>query len=163
MLNEQAKRFIQCLPILVEQEFSPWSVLTHAWDESGGFTKVIGKNNFWGIKSSNNWKGDIVKVPTHEYIKGIYTAVTADFRDWPTLEQAMMWYSDLIHRIYPDAWSNRGVPAQFFDGLMHGVLIGGKPAEYCTNAKYVSELTSLYVLLSANTEIGDYIQQYAFK
>ena len=163
ILNGQATRFIQGLSFLVKQQFSPWSVLTHAWDENGGFAHIIGQNNFWGIKSSSTWKGLTVSVPTHEYINGVYTAVTADFRDWATLQDAMEWYSSLIQRIYPDAWTNRKDPLLFFEGLMHGIVLDGHPAQYCTNPNYVSDLTKLYSKLSANTEIGDCIQQYAFK
>jgi len=69
MLNEKAKEFIkQMLPVSKAQGFNPYSILAHAWDESGAFGHVIGKNNYWGIKTPQKsvWKGSVAEVWTHE-------------------------------------------------------------------------------------------------
>jgi hypothetical protein len=190
ILNDDAKRFIQCLPVLIGQEFNPWGPFTHSWDESAGFSRVIGKNNFWGIKkpSKSVWNGIVIEKDTHEYMPanlgerddqallraikrfGVQNAEIEDlingkwyvrlpqqFIDWPTCEAAMLWYSDLIHRLYPDSWSNRQVPNQFFSGLMSGEY------QYCTNPKYVEELEALYSVLLKNVEIGNAINENLFK
>lgn len=44
-------------------------LLTHAYHESGGFEKVIGENNYWGLKTptKSEWTGKAVTLYTHEY------------------------------------------------------------------------------------------------
>src|SRR3989339_1844622 len=172
-LNDKAKDFLKCLPVSREYGFADLSVLTHAWHESGGFVKIIGLNNYWGIKkpSQSVWHGLVSEVSTHEYepmlgqetnaqalmriIKkyGVNNAtIIADgkhwkvflpqkFRDWPTCEQALLWYCDFIKRLYPLAFGNRMNPVKYFSGLVEGKL------KYATDPRYVKKLTELYEYL----------------
>jgi len=47
--------------------------------ESGWGKRAPG-NNLFGIKADPGWHGKTVDVPTHEYVNGIRTPVTAKFR-----------------------------------------------------------------------------------
>jgi hypothetical protein len=49
--------------------YDPLILTTHAFHESGGFVKVVGKNNYWGLKvpQKSLWFGLTLKVWTHEY------------------------------------------------------------------------------------------------
>jgi hypothetical protein len=62
-------RFIKSAGILKSRGFDFYAVLTHAWNESGGFEHIIGNNNFFGITMPNNWGGKILHIPTHEFVK----------------------------------------------------------------------------------------------
>jgi flagellum-specific peptidoglycan hydrolase FlgJ len=66
IMNEYVKT---ARPIAAEQGFDELILLTHAYHESGGFEKVIGANNFWGLKVpvKSSWDGLTAKVWTHEY------------------------------------------------------------------------------------------------
>jgi len=69
MLNDKAKNFCKYLGIAKARGFDPLVVLTHAWHESAGFTRVIGVSNVWGIKAPANimrWSGLVVERWTHE-------------------------------------------------------------------------------------------------
>ena len=184
MLNGKAKQFIQCLTILTGQGFDPWGPLTQAWDESGGFTRVIGDWNFLGIKKPEKhpWTGKVFVRWTHEYMSikegetleqtlsrartnfggdaslkdgqrngEWYVLCTQEFVDFATCEAALMWYSDLIHRLYPNSWTGRADALQFFAGLMNG------PNQYNGNKKYVADLTALCAELKQNAELKSLI------
>jgi len=54
--------------VAVPKGYHPASILIHSEHESGRFEKIIGWNNFWGIKvpKKREWKGIVVPVITHE-------------------------------------------------------------------------------------------------
>lgn len=130
--------FRQALVVLTEQGFDPMIVYTHAYHESGGFNKIIGEWNFWGIKKPGNWKGKVHEVNTHEYIKGFKVAVKDVFIDFATVENAMLWYGDLIFRLYKKSWNNRHNYTEYFKGLVSGKY------KYATDPKYSEKLCKLY-------------------
>jgi hypothetical protein len=69
MLNDKAKNFCKYLGIAKARGFDPLVVLTHAWHESAGFTRIIGVSNVWGIKAPSDvmrWNGLVVERWTHE-------------------------------------------------------------------------------------------------
>jgi flagellum-specific peptidoglycan hydrolase FlgJ len=49
--------------------YDPLILTTHAFHESGGFEKIIGRNNFWGLKvpTRSEWTGLAATIMTHEY------------------------------------------------------------------------------------------------
>ena len=54
--------------------------------ESGWGSSELAKapnNNLFGIKDSEDWNGEIVTVPTQEYVNGDYITVNAAFRNIP--------------------------------------------------------------------------------
>lgn len=70
-MNEKRMRLYiaAAQPVAVQNGWDCLIMLTHAYHESGGFDKVIGQNNFWGIKtpSKSNWTGLSKTVFTTEY------------------------------------------------------------------------------------------------
>ena len=73
--------FVKELNTSNQQGFANICVLTHAWHESAGFTRVIGRYNAWGIKTPKKtaWVGPSVTVWTSEFdrVLGEETIVTA--------------------------------------------------------------------------------------
>lgn len=169
IINEKAREFICNLNYTRGLGYSDVAVLTHAWHESAGFTKIIGEWNCWGIKtpSKSTWNGMIVEAATHEYEQIVpsetedqalvriikkygtinaaiarrdgrwYVSLPQQFRDWPTCEQAMVWYCDFIARLYRPAYNARKNPEEYFKGLVAG------PRKYATDPNYVKALTAL--------------------
>ena len=144
--NQKMRNFINALHIVAEQGFSKWAVLTHAWHESGAFTKVIGDFNFWGIKKPKNWKGKVHSIKTHEYENNKRIDIVAEFIDFETIFKAINWYCGLIRRLYPDAYENRNNPIEYFRGLV------SRNIKYATDPAYSIKLISLYNVLK--DEIG---------
>lgn len=121
-----------------ELGFDPMIVYTHAWHESGGFKRIIGNYNFWGIKCPRKWTGKKVLVNTHEYIKGVRTPTTEYFCDWPDLKGAILWYTGLISRLYPEAYNARTDHKIFFPALVNFKY------KYATDPLYPELLIKLY-------------------
>lgn len=147
---------------LVPRGFNIIGPTVQADVESGCFRKVIGWNNFWGIKASKRWPGKRVECLTTEYYRDpdklarfinanaqkIEKAwwekrkerwgfkVLADFRDWHREPEAMKWYAGLVSRMYPKAWAHRGDkdPRRFFNGLVSGKW------QWATDDEYVGIL-----------------------
>jgi len=145
--------FISCLPVSREWGFNDWCIVTHAWHESAGFQKVIGKYNFWGIKKPQKWVGETIPINTHEYIKGKKVAVVDYFIDFATCEQALLWYCGLIDRLYPESFFNRQLPELFFKGLVNGKY------KYATDPKYADKLEKLYIQLKDNIRLKNVLSQ----
>jgi len=167
------------------KEYHPYSILTHAYHETGGFQHIIGWNNFWGIKVPKRkpWTGVVVPVSTHEvfvdnfrfarfvnsklsdieeikYTERIvrievsigdgkkekrnrkerrWTVKVKDlFCDWKREDEAILFYLDLIERLYPDAFKAKADPVEFFKGLVSGTR------KWATDPEYVQKLTALY-------------------
>lgn len=132
------EKFGKCIDRLWLHGWNPAIIFVHAYHESGNFKKVIGKNNYWGIKSSSRWKGLKVKVVTHEFLKGKLIKVNHWFRDWETTEQAVEWYIGLIRRLYPMSFAYRSDYEKYFSWLIKGKY------KYATDKKYVRKLKRLY-------------------
>lgn len=127
--------------------------------ETSRFRRIVGWNNYWGIKSSKSWTGKEVQLLTTEFYrdpeafarlvnneaqrierctwdsgrKRWTVKIYADFRDWLRDREAMKWYAGLLQRGYPIAWANRSNknPIPFFKGLMKG-----KWGPWATNEEY---------------------------
>lgn len=160
------EKFVKCIDRLWVKGWNPAIIFVHAYHESGNFKKVIGKNNYWGIKSSSRWKGLKVKKTTHEFIsvekaeklrkkpnKNIELVgeifkhgkewhqkikVKHWFRDWETTEEALNWYIVLIKRLYPMSYAYRSDYKVFFSWLVKGIY------KYATDKKYAGKLKRLY-------------------
>lgn len=46
--------------------------------------------NFFGIKASSGWTGEIQILPTHEYINGVWTTTTAKFRAYNSAREGFV-------------------------------------------------------------------------
>lgn len=55
-----------------------------------GWGKRAPQYNFFGIKDSAAWQGATQLLWTHEYINGVYTAVQAKFRAYPSARAAFI-------------------------------------------------------------------------
>src|SRR3990167_3686650 len=100
---EKATEFLVELRIVKEANISPWACLTQTCHETGFFARVIGENNYWGIKKPRSWRGPVHKVLTHEFENGIKVAKVCEFVDWDTPKEALAFYIGLIQRLYPTA------------------------------------------------------------
>lgn len=69
------------------------AILESSWGKAS-----IG-NNIFGIKANTAWKGKTKIVKTHEYIKGIKTAVDAMFRDYESIEDSIKDHTSLFVRL----------------------------------------------------------------
>jgi hypothetical protein len=127
--------------------FDPWIVYTHAYHECGGFKKVIGNYNFWGIKKPKAWTGKVIQVLTHEYINGEKIETYADFIDFNDIKGAIIWYANFISRMYPEAWKVKDNYQLYFPALVSFAHI------YATDPVYSTKLIRLYNLL--NPFIGE--------
>jgi flagellum-specific peptidoglycan hydrolase FlgJ len=70
MNEKRMKEYLEAAKATTETAGFDWLILlTHAYHESGGFDKVIGQNNFWGIKTPtrSEWTGLSKTVLTSEY------------------------------------------------------------------------------------------------
>lgn len=148
-MNDKAKEFIACLkPIAEVYCYDPYIIFTHAWHESGGFDHVIGNFNYWGLKKPLKWQGLVKTVMTHEYIKGVKVAVNDYFIDFPTCEAAIIYYDNLISRLYPSSYFNRQAYEPYFEGLVNGKY------KYATDPNYPIKLKQLYVKLKNQKLLG---------
>lgn len=144
--------YIKALGKLVEMGFNPWAPFTQAWHETGGFEKVIGRSNYWGIKKPRSWSGGKVhEVRTHEFIAGVRTPTVALFADWETPEEALGWYAGLVERLYPEAWNNRSKPILFFYGLVSGRF------QWATDPSYATKLEAVYRRLLNDQDLSSRI------
>jgi len=72
-LNDRARAFIKGLTVSRQAGIADLAILAHAWLESGGFSRVIGSYNAWGVKVPKRtpWSGKVFYVPTTEYSRAI--------------------------------------------------------------------------------------------
>lgn len=138
------------------KKWDPWIITVHAIHESDSFRRVIGNHNYWGIKTPRRWHGKVVKVKTHEYklsppkhgpykvVKGrngkIYyrIPVIARFVDFDSLEEALIFYEDLVKHVYKTAYRYRDNYKVYFPELVRG------PVRWATDPKYAQKLVRLY-------------------
>lgn len=128
--------------------FDPMIVYTHAYHESGNFERVIGNYNFWGIKKPSTWSGKTTQVVTHEYIKGVYTQTIDWFIDFPDIKGAIIWYANLINRLYPQAYALKDNYKGYFPALINYKY------QYATDPHYATQLVALYEKLKAIDSIS---------
>lgn len=81
---------------------SPHLLLGQAALESGwGKSEIRGadgkaSHNLFGIKAGGGWRGDVVQVATTEFVDGAAKKVTAQFRAYPSYEEAFRDYANLM-------------------------------------------------------------------
>jgi len=104
---ENAREFAEQLwPHAVEASRStgiaPQFVLAHAALESGWgkqqITRADGSasHNLFGIKAGRSWQGEVVEVPTTEYVDGKAVKVVEKFRAYPSYAEAFRDYANLM-------------------------------------------------------------------
>ena len=133
-------------------------IYIHAYHETGKFKKVVGTNNYWGLKCPKNWTGKTVEVITTEFVKG--SEVPPEFKDklisyekvgdylklkirdlfidFDTAKDSIEYYEKFIKRVYPQAFELRGNYKGYYAALVSGKL------KYATDPKYPEKLIRLY-------------------
>lgn len=101
--------------------------------------KADGTNshNYFGIKASDDWRGDVVAVRTHEFINGRALKVNADFRAYPDAGAA---FDDYVHFLnshprYARTLQHGGDPHRFAAGLA--------AAGYATDPRYAEKILAV--------------------
>lgn len=62
------------------------AILESGWGKS---TLATQGNNLFGIKTSDEWQGETITLPTKEWVNGEYITVDADFRKYPSWTESM--------------------------------------------------------------------------
>jgi flagellum-specific peptidoglycan hydrolase FlgJ len=90
------------------------AVLAQAALESGWWRSSLAAkyNNLFGIKAGTIWKGETVTLMTTEYWNGKYHHVPAKWRVYPSWNECIVDYSNLIARLwwFRDARPHADVP-----------------------------------------------------
>jgi len=74
------------------------AALESAWGKSE-IRGADGKSshNLFGIKAGGSWRGDVVEATTTEYVNGCCPKTTAQFRAYPSYDEAFRDYANLLH------------------------------------------------------------------
>lgn len=150
-MNQKARDFAFALDWMKEKGWNPWSIFTQAWHETGRFEKVIGQHNYWGIKYSKNWNDLRVQVRTHEYENGESVEKICEFADWKTVKDALMFYDDLVQRLYPQAYDARLDCLTFFRELVNHKL------KWATDPAYPEKLSRVYASLKFDPSVREFM------
>ena len=121
----------------------PEVLVAQAALESGWGKHTIAKadgtnsHNYFGIKASRDWQGDVVAVRTHEFINGRALKVNADFRSYPDAAAAFDDYVNFLssHPRYAGTLQHGGDPERFAAGLA--------AAGYATDPRYADKILAV--------------------
>jgi flagellum-specific peptidoglycan hydrolase FlgJ len=92
--------------------------------------------NLFGIKPGPAWKGETVAVDTHEYVKGVRTAVTCAFRAYPSWLDCMKDHADFFLQ-------NQRYRKCFLEKTGEGWARAVAAAGYATDPDYAKKLVSI--------------------
>ena len=155
MMPDKMKEFITTAKTVLKETNYIYCCLTQAYHESAGFKRVIGSQNYWGIKKSATWKGKVHEVQTWEVINQKKITCTDFFIDFDTCTEAITWWDSLIQRLYQDAYMVRNEPYKFFEHLEDKSpdYPGDPDFQYATDPVYVPKLKRIYDVISKNQEV----------
>jgi peptidoglycan hydrolase FlgJ len=122
---------------------APRALMAQAALESGWGKHVIrlpdgsSSHNYFGIKASAGWHGEVVKVATTEYIGGRAVTVNAKFRAYPDAKTAFKDYVDFIGRNprYEKALAHGANAASYARHL--------EAAGYATDPNYANKIMAI--------------------
>lgn len=138
---EMIKNFhLQLQKICTPLGFDSLTVLAHACHETGNLERVIGENNYWGIKTPqySKWTGLVAKAITHEYVNRKKIKVIATFRDWATPKESIEWYCNFIKNNYKKAYEQRTNAFEYFPALVK------YQTKYATDPNYAAAAIERY-------------------
>ncbi len=122
---------------------APRALMAQAALESGWGKHVIrmpdgtSSHNYFGIKASAGWRGEVVKVATTEYVGGRALTVNAQFRAYPDAKAAFEDYVDFIGRNprYKQALAHGANAASYARQL--------EAAGYATDPNYANKIMAI--------------------
>ncbi len=122
---------------------TPRAVLAQAALETGWGEHVIRRadgsssHNYFGIKAANGWRGEVVSVPTTEYVDGRAVTVEARFRAYDSAAAAFADYGRFISENprYREALANGTDEARY----AHGLAAAG----YATDPRYAEKIIAI--------------------
>jgi len=135
-----AKYYSQALNIENQTKINRYLILSQAYLESGAGESVLAKkyNNFFGVKSGSNWKGEKVTLKTKEADKsGNLYDTSADFRVYNSPADSFKSYASVLSsKRYKDAGIFKSTdPVE----QAKAVVKGG----YATDPSYFSKVNSI--------------------
>lgn len=123
-----------------ELRFNPVIAAAQAALESnwGRSQLAVRANNIKGMKVSRDWQGKRIQLPTREQRPdGTVYETTADWKVYPSVQEAFKDYGALIERVYPQAAAVADIPFAFLEALTSGAL------KYATDLQYTSKVWSI--------------------
>ncbi|WP_337880652.1 flagellar assembly peptidoglycan hydrolase FlgJ [Rheinheimera sp.] len=122
----------------------PLALLAQAALETGWGQRMFktgeGENsfNFFGIKASHGWQGDVAVVDTLEYRQGVAAKEKARFRAYSSPEQSLNDYADFIQNNprYQQALEVSSNPKAYFQQL--------QAAGYATDPNYAQKIWAVF-------------------
>ncbi|SOU01653.1 flagellar rod assembly protein/muramidase FlgJ [Xanthomonas arboricola pv. fragariae] len=118
----------------------PRALVAQAALETGWGRRGIGNggdsNNLFGIKATG-WSGDKVTTGTHEYVNGVKTTETADFRAYGSAEESFADYVRLLKN------NSRYQPALQAGTDIKGFARGLQQAGYATDPGYAAKIAAI--------------------
>lgn len=123
-----------------ELRFNPVIAAAQAALESnwGRSQLAVRANNIKGMKVSRDWQGKRIQLPTREQRPdGTIYETVADWKVYPSVQEAFRDYGALIERVYPQSAAVAEVPLAFLEGLTSGAL------KYATDLQYTSKVWSI--------------------
>ncbi|MCC8620333.1 flagellar assembly peptidoglycan hydrolase FlgJ [Xanthomonas vesicatoria] len=118
----------------------PRALVAQAALETGWGRRGIGNggdsNNLFGIKASG-WSGNKVTTGTHEYVNGVKTTETADFRAYGSAEESFADYVRLLKN------NSRYQPALQAGTDIKGFARGLQQAGYATDPGYAAKIAAI--------------------
>jgi len=118
----------------------PRALVAQAALETGWGRRGIGNggdsNNLFGIKATG-WNGNKVTSGTHEYVNGVKTTETADFRAYGSAEES---FSDYVRLLKTN---NRYQPALRAGTDIKGFARGLQQAGYATDPGYAAKIAAI--------------------
>jgi flagellum-specific peptidoglycan hydrolase FlgJ len=118
-------------------------MLAQAAQETGWGQKILpGTNNIFNIKADSSWTGAVKTFQVPEFINGQWITVSADFRVYPTIEQAFV---DRVSFLQSN-------PRYVNAGLFNPGVLGDLKAEatalqaagYATDPSYANNLVAVF-------------------
>lgn len=155
--DERREQFIAALAPHAAQAagalgVTPRAILAQAALETGWGRHVMShadgrsSHNYFGIKAGRGWHGEVVRVPTTEYVNGRAVTINAAFRSYPDPAAAFRDYSGLLG----ENPRYRAVLGQGDDGA--GFARSLAAAGYATDPHYAEKIIAII-------ETGDWSAQ----
>ena len=121
----------------------PELLVAQAALETGWGTRIIqtpsgeSSHNLFGIKASENWQGEKVRVSTLEYRDGVMQKEKADFRSYSSFRESFDDYVEFVsgNKRYSSAINHNGSSENYIEALQE--------AGYATDPAYASKIMDI--------------------